>query len=192
VATDFVHSLLKIIHTAFSEQNPITSRNSTVKIAEVVSRLFFLTFACASMAGCGSAGSSLPTLDARGIVTLAGSPVADATVVFSPTAPGGRAATARTDASGAFILSTLRPNDGALEGSYQVMIHKLTTTGGMSREEYEKNYEALTTGKMKMPKEVTKNELPEVYQTLETTPLSATVKSGQTNDFAFDLSAANN
>lgn len=163
-----------------------------MKLAKVVSKLFLLTFVYAFTVGCGSAGSSLPTLDARGIVTFAGSPVADATVVFSPTTPDGRAATARTDDSGAFILSTLRPNDGALQGNYKVMIHKLTTTGGMSREEYEKNYEALTTGKMKMPKEVTKNELPEVYQTLETTPLSATVKSGQTNDFAFDLSAVNN
>ena len=137
--------------------------------------------------GCGSTGSSLPTIDARGTVTFAGDPVDDATVVFSPTTAGGRAATARTDASGGFVLTTLRPDDGALEGSYKVMIHKVTTTGGISAEEYEKNYEAYTTGEMKMPKEVTENVLPEVYSDLETTPLTATVNRDGDNKFAFDL-----
>jgi len=156
----------------------------------IASRLFTTSVAALLtlvVAGCGTTGSSLPTLDARGTVTLDGVPVEDATVVFSPAETGGRAATARTDATGVFTLSTLRPNDGALAGRYQVMIHKVTTTGGMTPEEYEKNYDALTAGTMKMPEEVTKNQLPEVYRSLETTPLVAEVKSGQANEFAFDL-----
>ena len=105
---------------------------------------------------------------------------------------GGRAATARTNASGGFVLTTLRPDDGALEGEYKVMIHKVTTTGGISAEEYEKNYEAYTTGKMRMPKEVTENVLPEVYSDLETTPLTATVNRDGDNKFAFDLLSKKN
>lgn len=145
-----------------------------------------------SAGGCGSGGASLPTVDAGGSVTLAGTPVEGATVVFSPTETGGRAATAQTDSTGAFVLSTLRPEDGALAGSYRVMIHKITTTGGMSPEEYEKHYEAITAGKMKVPKETTTNELPEVYRAVETTPLSATVKTGEANEFVFELSATEN
>ncbi len=142
--------------------------------------------------GCGTSARSLPTIDARGIVTFEGDAVRNATVVFSPTKPGGRAATARTNGSGRFILSTLRPNDGALEGDYKVMIHKLTTTGGMTAKEYEENYEALTSGEREMPEEVTENALPEMYGDPETTLLTATVEPDKTNYFRFNLSVDQN
>jgi len=137
--------------------------------------------------GCGSGGSSLPTVGVRGTVFLDSQPVEGATVVFGPSDAAGRTATGVTDSSGQFQLTTMSPGDGSLVGNYKVTVHKLSTTGGMSQEEYEKNYEALTTGKMQVPPVVTKNALPEIYRGTDTTPLVAEVKDTGGNQFSFEL-----
>lgn len=137
--------------------------------------------------GCGSGGSSLPTVGVRGTVSLNSQPVEGATVVFGPSDVAGRTATGITDSSGRFYLTTMRPGDGALVGNYKVTVHKLSTTGGMSQEEYEKNYEALTTGKMQVPPVVTENALPEIYRSADTTPLVVDVKDTGGNQFSFEL-----
>lgn len=87
------------------------------------------------------------------------------------------------------MLTTGQAGDGALEGSYKVVIHKIYKTGGISPEEYEKNYDAITSGKMKVSDEVTHNDVPVAYGSKETTSLSVDVKGGQSNNFKFDISA---
>lgn len=68
------------------------------------------------------------TIPVAGTVTLDGRPVSGAAVVFTPEA--GEAATATTDASGRFSLSTFRLGDGALPGDYRVTVSKTTVEPG--------------------------------------------------------------
>jgi hypothetical protein len=75
-----------------------------------------------TIAGCNK--SRLDTVPITGIVTLDGTPVDKATVVFAPAEGGGQAASGVTDASGRYSLTTVDPNDGALPGKYTVMISK--------------------------------------------------------------------
>jgi hypothetical protein len=69
-------------------------------------------------AGCGAR-----TVPVKGVVTFDGKPLAHAFVLFIHQEAGGRDASGTTDAQGAFRLSTFRPNDGALPGSYKVTVH---------------------------------------------------------------------
>jgi len=74
-------------------------------------------------AGCGrSADKPIPV---KGTVTLDGKPVPLAAVTFVPQKAGGRAAHGVTNRSGEFELTTYKPNDGALEGGYQVTVTKM-------------------------------------------------------------------
>ncbi|HXG08260.1 MAG TPA: hypothetical protein VNK04_00560 [Gemmataceae bacterium] len=56
------------------------------------------------------------------MVTVDGKPLANAFVHFIPQDEGGRDASGSTDANGVFQLSTFRPNDGALPGSYKITV----------------------------------------------------------------------
>lgn len=78
----------------------------------------------AGLVALGSIGcSKRPNLaPVSGTVTLDGAPVADAAVMFHPTA-GGPIATATTDAHGRFTLVTTN-TPGALVGEHQVAIAK--------------------------------------------------------------------
>lgn len=84
----------------------------------------------AVLMGCGSAEDKwkegrLKTVPASGIVTLNGTPVADATVIFAPTNPTGVGCAAKSDANGKFELSTYPDELGAVPGSYTVMVNKI-------------------------------------------------------------------
>ena len=61
-------------------------------------------------------------------MTLDGQPVAGAAVVFTP--EQGEMATATTDASGRFELSTFERADGALPGKHRVTVAKTTVEPG--------------------------------------------------------------
>jgi hypothetical protein len=79
--------------------------------------------ALAAAAGCAGRHTPVPV---RGVVTLGGKPVEGATVTFYLEGGDaeGRPATGQTDADGAFRLSTMGDNDGALPGTYRVVIAK--------------------------------------------------------------------
>jgi hypothetical protein len=77
--------------------------------------------------GCGGGSGPVPV---RGVVKLDGQPVANASVVFIPETPGGREAYGSTDATGAFRLTTTKPDDGALPGKYKVVIQPPAPAGG--------------------------------------------------------------
>jgi hypothetical protein len=78
------------------------------------------------IAGCGSNGPE--TVKVRGIVSLDGKPVEDATVGFTPK-DGGRPAMGTTDASGQFTLTTFTPGDGAVVGTHTVTVSKIRSSG---------------------------------------------------------------
>lgn len=67
------------------------------------------------------------TVPVRGVVTLDGSPLGGATVLFQPVAgTPGRAVTAD---DGSFELTTFDPGDGALLGRHRVAVMKVTLSG---------------------------------------------------------------
>ena len=99
--------------------------------------LTLVLLACsAAFSGCQK--SRLDGLvDAEGVVTLNGEPVAGATVLFAPKQIGGQAASAQatTDEKGAFKMTTLDPGDGVYPGEYTVTVMKDRVEGGLSPEE---------------------------------------------------------
>ncbi len=147
--------------------------------------------------GCGG-GSPLDTVPVSGTVTLDGTPVEGATVVFAPTAGDGTAATGITDRNGRYLLTTLAPNDGALPGSYMVMISKTEREGG------DPAAEAVKPGMT--PEEATRaameahmasgqaeaefvDHLPARYKNPGASGLTAEVARGERKEFDFELTS---
>jgi hypothetical protein len=82
--------------------------------------------ACLSATGCvlvllGS-GCSGKLVKVQGVVLLDGKPLPRAGVLFIPEGSEGRDANGFTDDNGVFRLTTFRPGDGALPGTYKVVI----------------------------------------------------------------------
>jgi len=89
----------------------------------------------ATLLGCSGRGADKwrqrmpPTYAVKGSVTYKGKTLAGATVVFHPRdgiSPSRRAATGLTDSTGRFVLTTLKPGDGAVAGSFLVTVEKTT------------------------------------------------------------------
>jgi hypothetical protein len=123
------------------------------------------------LAGCGGG-----TVAVRGLVTLEGTPVSGATVLFMPDGQdGGRPASGFTLSDGRFLLTTYKSNDGAMPGNYRVLIKKTEA----SKDPEEANRSALDRAKAKFEEEssqkLKKSTLPEVYANFDTTPLRCTV-----------------
>ena len=74
-------------------------------------------FLVLSATGCGA--KPIPT---KGVLTVGGNPLANATVLFTPEDPEGKNATGLTNAEGVFELTTFKLKDGALRGSYKVTV----------------------------------------------------------------------
>jgi hypothetical protein len=74
-----------------------------------------------AFSGCGKARP----VKVAGIVTLDGKPLSGATIVFTPDQEGGgRQAAALSDVDGEFELTTYNTGDGALPGTYKVVVTK--------------------------------------------------------------------
>ncbi len=149
------------------------------------------------LCGCGSDLEDVPeTLPVTGSVTLDGSPLPDATVVFSD----GKQLTAMgvTDGSGKFSLKT-RFNSkvtspGAPPREYWVTVSKSIPPGGMAEEIYQtkkrENRELRAAGQIPKPQDRIKPRvqiIPRNYSSANQTQLRAVVKTGQSNDFPFAL-----
>ncbi|MHB8898426.1 MAG: carboxypeptidase-like regulatory domain-containing protein [Thermoguttaceae bacterium] len=78
------------------------------------------------LSGCGPKHPE--TFPVTGTVTLDGQPVAGAAVVFTP--ESGEQATATTDGSGQFELSTFELRDGAVPGKHRVTVAKTEVEPG--------------------------------------------------------------
>ncbi|MHB9081972.1 MAG: hypothetical protein ACYC3X_31290 [Pirellulaceae bacterium] len=148
--------------------------------------------------GCGEKAGVSGTVPVTGLVMLDGKPVAGASVTFSPTGKGGRAAVGTTDAEGRYTLTTMKPGDGAIPGSYNVAISKTVAgaAAGAPAEDPRSSGGKLTPEQMKSMMDAMKNagknadaesELPSKYATAATSGFTATVAAGQTNDFPFAM-----
>ncbi|MCR4411576.1 MAG: carboxypeptidase-like regulatory domain-containing protein [Thermoguttaceae bacterium] len=151
--------------------------------------------AAVAILGCGG-GKKLDTVPVSGTVTLDGTPVEGAMVVFTPTTGGGAAASGKTDASGRYKLTTRDPNDGALAGTYLVIIHKTEvkdpTAGavkpGMTGEEAAKAaIEAYE--KSGKPEVKAIDHLPKKYKDPGTSGFKVEVTKGGKNEFDFPLTS---
>ena len=138
------------------------------------------------------------TVDAEyvvGVVTLDGTPVADATVMFSPVTAGqGLPATGRTDASGVYKLTATasegaaaEPGAGTLPGEYYVGVIKSVTEAPMSEEEaFEKGVEFVPPPPGQAPE--MKHEVPGKYNNPKESGLKVTVEAGS-NDIPIELTS---
>ena len=79
------------------------------------------------LAGCSGKAvgekGRVPVYKVSGKITMAGSPVANANVIFSPRA-GQPVALGRTDSAGQYTLTTYDAGDGAAEGDFVVLVNK--------------------------------------------------------------------
>ncbi|WP_153558308.1 carboxypeptidase-like regulatory domain-containing protein [Roseimaritima sediminicola] len=151
-----------------------------------------LGLALLAQVGCGGPGNP-PTYPVIGTLTQDGKPVADATVSFV-SLDTNQSSVGRTDASGNFQLTTFESNDGAVPGEYKVRVFKFEPTeelvatevvssvGDDEMEEMPSDY--TDPGASREPA-APKNLLPEIYNSVERTPLKATVTEG---DNKIDLS----
>src|SRR5205823_4984131 len=82
------------------------------------------------------------TYKVEGLVTLDGKPLAGATVSFLPEAQDGQPAAGLTGRDGVFRLQTFYPGDGALPGSYKIVVTKsddeVPTARAATREDMKK------------------------------------------------------
>jgi hypothetical protein len=131
-------------------------------------------------AGCGQRITAV-----QGLVTLEGTPVAGATVLFMPDKGEGRPATGFTSPDGTFHLTTSKTDDGAVSGEYRVVIQKTEATKDRDKaalsalERAKAHFEDNTAQKTAKPL------LPQIYASYETTPLRCTVPA--TGVVTFDL-----
>ena len=128
------------------------------------------TLAIASLVLFGCGGKDTP-VKVSGVVTLEGKPLADASVIFWPDG-NGRQANGSTDSEGKFTLTTQKAGDGALPGTYKVIV-KYTGPPLVdpSTKDWTKMRDQAAAAKRKAPdKTVHAN-----YQSKEKTPLRADV-----------------
>lgn len=112
------------------------------------------------------------TVPASGIVTLDGTPVDKASVMFIATA-GNNHATGTTDSSGKFVLKAFPEKDGAVPGAYKVEVNKtLVTSLGADGDE----------GTVKV-----EYGLPIKYATNITSGLTATIPEAGTSGLKLEL-----
>jgi hypothetical protein len=133
-----------------------------------------------------SAPKRLPrTISATGTITMDGTPVSGATVVFLPRDREGKPASGLTDGKGNFALQTYFNSkaspDGALPGDYDVLVSKID----VDRQRINPTGAVWTGG---VPEWAIEHLLPKKYLRPES-GLTATVKEGANNRFLFDLKA---
>jgi hypothetical protein len=138
--------------------------------------LFLLVFLPCAV-GCGAKSEGPETYPVTGVVTLKGAPVDGAVLQFTPTSPdaGIAGAQAMTKPDGAFEVTInldmgKTTKAGLPPGDYKVAITKLQAAPGQ-------------TG----PNIPPKNVLPPEYATIESSPLTATVKADGENHLEFPL-----
>lgn len=111
------------------------------------------------------------TYPVEGVVILDGKPLAGASVQLVPQGQG-RDATAQTDEQGRFKVSTFRPGDGALPGTYKVVISPPIGTPDPTR--YASADEAMAAAARPMAKPAGP-VFPEKYTRPDQTPLTIQV-----------------
>jgi hypothetical protein len=130
-------------------------------------RVFFSIFGLA-IVGCGGAR----TTPVEGVVLLDGKPLAGASIQFVPQEKG-RQATAETDASGQFAMSTQQPRDGVLPGTYKVVISP--PNGPADTTQYASADQAMAAAMKAPAKKPAAPPFPQKYSRPDQTPITQEV-----------------
>lgn len=133
--------------------------------------------------GCNKEMRLEGTVKVTGTVTFQGKPLEGASVAFSPIDMG-RAASGKTDATGRFQLTSLKADDGAMPGKYNVSVSKVEVENAMTADEAMKWFKEHSGPP---PGGNIKNALPDKYKDVKTSGLTAEVTEGGANDFTFSL-----
>lgn len=122
--------------------------------------------------GCGD------TNTVKGRVLLDGKPVAGATVLFMPDPEGqGRPATGTTDGDGYFFLTTFRRGDGALPGTYRIVVSKTEVMASPPDEDHASKKRAMDYLERHYGQKRSKSLIPAIYGDAAKTTLRCTVPS---------------
>jgi hypothetical protein len=118
-------------------------------------------------AGCGTNGLT-GLYKVKGKITLQGQPIDDVVVTFKPIEvdPAKRPAGGRSTADGTFVISTLKPNDGAYPGKYKVLVGKFVANKAQT---------------------LSSDTVPMKYRNAETTPIEYEVKAGKNALLTIDI-----
>lgn len=124
------------------------------------------------LTGCGKESLTVPV---EGLLLLDGKPLTDASVMFVAQG-GGRDATGSADAEGRFALSTFEARDGAMPGTYKVVIMPAipvieTPEGATAEEAMQAEAAAARSGKL----DSSGPRVPEAYTRLDQTQLTQVV-----------------
>jgi hypothetical protein len=150
--------------------------------------------------GCGNKELKVGAVPVTGLVLLDNQPAVGVTVSFSPDDPKvGMAAVGTTDSSGRFTLTTKIAGDGAIPGSYGVMISKAASSattviaedprssgGKLSEDQIKTVFEGMKQSKKGAG--APSSEIPARYASKDTSGFTAVVEAGKTNDFTFAMS----
>ncbi len=136
------------------------------------------------------------TVSATGTVMVDGKPVAGLVVMFVPKDEKvGRAASGRTDESGAFQLTTNRMNDGAVTGDYKVLVKDINDNSAAAAnatvpKPNDPNYKDLQRSFQKGGATAQGGRVATEFGDVAKTTLNATVTpSADKNKFKFEVSA---
>ena len=132
-----------------------------------------------ALVGC----SSDATKPVEGIVLLDGKPLPHAPIQFVPQGQG-RDATGETDENGRFAMSTFKPRDGVLPGSYKVVISP--PLGTPDPTQYASADEAMAAAS-RPQKKSSQPAFPQKYARLDQTPLTQNVPASE--PIKFELSS---
>jgi hypothetical protein len=135
------------------------------QLLSVLCVLFLMAFS-----GCGNSGKLSGLAPCSGTLTMNGSPVVKATVVFSPkSGTEMRAAAAETDEQGKFVMTTMTPNDGVTPGEFAVSVVKHEAYGPEMKPTKDEDGNDFT------PPRPTKNVLPAKYASSASSGLVFTI-----------------
>jgi len=139
------------------------------------------------VSGCGGSKSVAgrpATVPTKILVTYKGSPVEGAMVTLIPNESKGKGASGLTDASGQCKPTTFEPGDGAVAGSYKVIVSKtVSDERPLSKEEYDSYFKR---GKAPPPPK-TEEKLPVKYKNPAISGLTATISASGPNEIKLDL-----
>lgn len=137
--------------------------------------LVFPLVALLGLVGCGGNSNRPQTSQVKGMVTFDGKPLPSGSLLFVPTG-GGPTAQGKINEDGSYEMGTFAEDDGAVLGTFKVMITAYTQPkGGPGLPE-----DAINGNAASIPL------IPEVYGDLENSGLTATVAE-EPNTINFDL-----
>jgi hypothetical protein len=180
---EFEKAAASAASAASSKRSPVNWTKPPFLVAYALVGLLVLVFLVKMIFFGSSSGPALTR--ATGTVTMGGKPLAGADLTFHPTAKGGRSAVSKTDRLGHFEMRTAGVGRGVLPDDYRVTITKFASEEKIMTPDEAKKYTSRE-GKAPPPPKVI-NLVPATYAGVQSTPLTAPVKSLRPVRFTFDL-----